>query len=55
MSTETIARRYSAALADVVLGSGDAETVKAELANWGELFRSNDELQTVFSNPAITA
>ncbi len=54
MSTETIARRYSAALADVVLESGDAEAVKAELAGWGELFKSNDELQTVFSNPAIT-
>ncbi len=54
MSTGTIARRYSAALADVVLQTGDAETVKAELAGWGELFRSNKDLQTVFSNPAIT-
>jgi F-type H+-transporting ATPase subunit delta len=53
MSTETIARRYSAALADVVLKTGEAEAVKAELANWGELFRSNNDLQTVFSNPAI--
>jgi F-type H+-transporting ATPase subunit delta len=54
MSTGTIARRYSAALADVVLESGDVDAVKAELAGWGELFRSNEDLQTVFSNPAIT-
>ena len=54
MSTETIARRYSAALADVVLGSGETEAVKAELASWGDLFNQSTDLQTVFSNPAIT-
>lgn len=54
MSTETIARRYSAALANVVLETGEAETVKTELANWGQLFTTNTDLQTVFSNPAIT-
>jgi len=54
MNTETIARRYSAALADVVLGSGETDTVKAELASWGELFSQSTDLQTVFSNPAIT-
>jgi len=54
MSTETIARRYSAALADVVLSSGDTDVVKAELASWGELFQQSSDLQTVFSNPAIT-
>lgn len=54
MSTQTIARRYSAALADVVTGSSETETVKAELASWGELFTDNTDLQTVFSNPAIT-
>ena len=53
MSRETIARRYSAALADVVLQSGETETVKAELADWTELFRSSTDLQTVFGNPAI--
>ncbi|CAN5343057.1 ATP synthase F1 subunit delta [soil metagenome] len=54
MSNETIARRYSTALADVVLNSGETETVKSELAAWGELFTTNNDLQTVFSNPAIT-
>lgn len=54
MSIETIARRYSAALADVVLGSGETDAVKAELAGWGELFQQSTDLQTVFGNPAIT-
>ena len=53
MSRETIARRYSTALADVVLQSGETETVKVELADWTDLFRDSEELQTVFSNPAI--
>jgi len=54
MSRETIARRYSGALADVVLETGETEAVKAELAGWTELFYNSTELQTVFSNPAIT-
>ena len=54
MSTETIARRYSTALADVVKDASETETVKTELASWGELFQNNDDLKTVFSNPAIT-
>lgn len=54
MNAETIARRYSTALADVVLESSETETVKVELASWGELFSGNADLQTVFGNPAIT-
>ena len=53
MSRETIARRYSTALADVVIGTGETETVKAELSGWTEIFRDSSDLQTVFSNPAI--
>ena len=53
MSVETIARRYSAALADVVLQGGNIETVKSELAGWSEMFASSPELRNVFSNPAI--
>ena len=53
MNTETIARRYSAALADAVLASGDTATVKSELADWGKLFSESTELQTVFGNPSI--
>ena len=54
MSTETIARRYSVALADAVIHSGETDTVKNELAAWSDLLRGNADLQTVFGNPAIT-
>lgn len=53
MSSETIARRYSIALADVVLKSGEAETVKAELSTLGDLFGQSSDLQAVFTNPSI--
>ncbi|MFZ1700446.1 MAG: ATP synthase F1 subunit delta [Pyrinomonadaceae bacterium] len=54
MSNETIARRYSVALADVVLKSGETAVIQNELSSLGELFSQNSDLQTVFSNPAIT-
>lgn len=53
MNTETIARRYSTALADAVLSGGDAATVKSELSEWGKLFSENADLQSVFGNPSI--
>lgn len=53
MNTETIARRYSTALADAVLAAGDTATVKAELADWAKLFSESTDLQTVFGNPSI--
>lgn len=53
MNTETIARRYSVALADIVLGSGETETVKSELSGWNDMFAANANLPTVFGNPAI--
>ena len=53
MSSETVARRYSAALADVVLASGEAETVKTELAVFAQLIAGNDDLSSVLSNPSI--
>src|SRR5690349_3645114 len=53
MANETIARRYASALADVVLNSGDTDTVKNELAMFSQLFLANEDLQTVFGNPAI--
>ncbi len=53
MSEETVARRYSAALADTVLQSGETETVRGELAAWNDIFRTNPALINVFSNPAI--
>lgn len=54
MANETVARRYASALADVALAhTGEAEALKAELAVWSQLFAANENLQTVFSNPAI--
>jgi F-type H+-transporting ATPase subunit delta len=53
MSEETVARRYSAALADVVLTSGETEAIRRELELWKEIFSANPDLQNIFSNPAI--
>ena len=53
MSTETIARRYSTALADIVLGNGETEVVKSELNQLNTMFATNANLTTVFGNPAI--
>ena len=53
MANETVARRYASALADVVLKSGEAETVKSELKVWEEMMESNAELTNAFRNPAI--
>ena len=54
MSVETVARRYALALADVVVKSGETETVKNELKIWEELINANGDLQTAFRNPAIS-
>jgi F-type H+-transporting ATPase subunit delta len=53
MSVETVARRYATALADVVIRSGEVESVKTELKTWEELMSSNADLQNAFRNPAI--
>lgn len=53
MSVETIARRYSSALADVVIKSGETDMVKSELRSWEMLFTANVQLAEVFSNPAV--
>lgn len=53
MSEETVARRYSIALADIVLKTGETETVSRELAAWNDILKSSPDLTNVFSNPAI--
>lgn len=53
MSIETIARRYGTALADVVLKTGETETVKQELAAFGAMIAGSADLQSIFSNPAL--
>ncbi|MEP6705195.1 MAG: ATP synthase F1 subunit delta [Acidobacteriota bacterium] len=53
MSIETIARRYATALADVVISSGEADTIKSELRAWEQMTSGSAELQNVFGNPSI--
>ena len=53
MSVETIARRYGTALADVVLKTGETETVRSELKSWEEMMASSADLQTALANPSI--
>ena len=53
IGVETVARRYGAALADVVLKTGETETVKAELSLWAKIMDTNAELQDTFGNPVI--
>jgi len=53
MANEALARRYASALADVVLKSGETDTIKAELAVWAQLFVGSEDLHNVLGNPAI--
>jgi len=53
MSVETIARRYGTALADVVLKTGETDTVKSELNIWESMMADSAELQSAFRNPSI--
>ena len=53
MSIETVARRYAGALADVVMKTGETETVRNELLVWEQMVVGNAELLSAFSNPSI--
>jgi F-type H+-transporting ATPase subunit delta len=53
MSVQTIARRYAAALGDVVLERGEAREVQPELQAWEEMLLANANLREVFANPTI--
>lgn len=53
MSVQTVARRYAAALADVVAERGEARQVQEELSGWELMIRNNAQLQEVFRNPTI--
>jgi len=53
MSSQTVARRYASALADVVLQRGEAREVQQELAAWADMMQSNANLLEVFANPTI--
>lgn len=53
MSVQTIARRYAAALADVVVAQGEARQVQDELSAWERMMQESAELLEVFRNPTI--
>ncbi len=54
MSVETVARRYAAALADVVTKTNETDSVKIELKTWEQIINSNADLDAAFRNPAIS-
>ncbi len=54
MSVETVARRYAAALADVVVNTNEIDSVKTELKTWEQMINANADLQTAFRNPSIS-
>ncbi len=53
MSSQTVARRYATALADVVVPQGEQRAIQDELIAWELMIQSNRQLQEVFSNPTI--
>ena len=53
MSVETVARRYGTALADVVVKSGETDTVKNELKVWEQLLTASPDFQSAIQNPSI--
>jgi F-type H+-transporting ATPase subunit delta len=53
LSSQTVARRYAAALADVLLAEGSPRQVQEELIAWESMIRTSEQLQQVFSNPTV--
>jgi len=53
VSSETVARRYASALADVVSERNEAQLVQAELAAWAKMILENNALVEAFSNPTV--
>ena len=53
MSVQALARRYAAALADVVMERGEAHEVRDELAAWETMTQANPQLLEVFRHPTI--
>ena len=53
MSSQTVARRYASALADVVMESGERDQIKAELATWERMIAENPYLLEAFTNPTV--
>jgi F-type H+-transporting ATPase subunit delta len=53
LSSQTVARRYASALADVVIVRNEQAEVREELHAWEEMLLTNSLLQEAFTNPTI--
>jgi len=53
LSLQTVARRYAAALADVVIERKEEREVQQEIDQWASMMEANPELKVVFANPTI--
>jgi F-type H+-transporting ATPase subunit delta len=53
LSSQTVARRYASALADVIVPRGEAELVQQELVAWESMMSTNLALLEAFSNPTV--
>jgi F-type H+-transporting ATPase subunit delta len=53
VSSQTVARRYASALADVLIERNEAQLVQAELAAWSKMITQNSALLEAFSNPTV--
>jgi F-type H+-transporting ATPase subunit delta len=53
LSSQTVARRYASALADVTMERGEEVEVQEELAAWERMILGNGPLLEAFSNPTV--
>jgi F-type H+-transporting ATPase subunit delta len=53
LSSQTVARRYASALADVLIDRNEANEVREELAAWERMILDNPLLLEAFTNPTI--
>ena len=53
MSSQTVARRYASALADVIIERGEEALVKDELDGWSGMIGGNSSLLEAFNNPTV--
>lgn len=53
MSSQTVARRYASALADLIIEHGEQDEVHSELLAWEKMISDNRTLLEAFSNPTV--
>jgi F-type H+-transporting ATPase subunit delta len=53
LSSQTVARRYASALADVIIAREEEAVVREELAAWENMLLTNALLLEAFSNPTV--